>query len=228
MSMSEWAKNEVALACKHENPNRKEGEWDYGCSCYESALKAYLSLMNDGHSGMSFSFTANILKRLLESKPLTPIEDMADIWKYSYMKEDGTKSYQCIRLGSLFKNVDTNGNISYTDIERFYCKDAQSGCTYHCGLERSILDELFPIKMPYYPLSGYYVIKTSEALTNRKNGDFDTKAIFSIKCPTGEIVQVNRYFASDEDEKGWHEIDANEYNKRIEIDKKRREQEESK
>ena len=64
MSMSVWAKREIQIACSREAPDRKDGEWDYGCGCYESALKAYLSLMDDGHSGMSFSFTAAILKRL--------------------------------------------------------------------------------------------------------------------------------------------------------------------
>ena len=35
MSMLEWAKREVEIACKNENPDRKEGEFDYGCACYE-------------------------------------------------------------------------------------------------------------------------------------------------------------------------------------------------
>lgn len=39
-NMLDWAKREVEIACKKENPNRKEGEFDYGCACYESAIKA--------------------------------------------------------------------------------------------------------------------------------------------------------------------------------------------
>lgn len=35
MSMIEWAENEVRIACERENPNRKEGEFDYGCACYD-------------------------------------------------------------------------------------------------------------------------------------------------------------------------------------------------
>lgn len=61
MSMLEWAKREVEIACKRENPDKKEGEFDYGCACYESALKAFESLCEDGHSGMSIGFTKNIL-----------------------------------------------------------------------------------------------------------------------------------------------------------------------
>ena len=49
MSMLEWAKREVEIACKRENPDKKEGEFDYGCACYESALKAFESLCEDGH-----------------------------------------------------------------------------------------------------------------------------------------------------------------------------------
>lgn len=31
MNMTEWAKREVEIACKKENPNRKDEEFDYGC-----------------------------------------------------------------------------------------------------------------------------------------------------------------------------------------------------
>ena len=65
MSMKEWAKREVEIACKKENPDRKEGEWDYGCACYESALKAFDSLMEDGHSGFSIGLTKHILNTRL-------------------------------------------------------------------------------------------------------------------------------------------------------------------
>lgn len=68
MNMLDWAKREVELACKRENPDRKPGEWDYGCACYESALKALKSLLEDGHSGFSISLTKQILNRLIDRK----------------------------------------------------------------------------------------------------------------------------------------------------------------
>ena len=80
MSMLDWAKREVEIACNKENPDRKEGEFDYGCACYESALKAFESLCDDGHSGCSIGFTKAILNRLIDGMPLTPIEDIDDIW----------------------------------------------------------------------------------------------------------------------------------------------------
>lgn len=80
MSMLEWAKNEVAIASKRERGNKPEGEWDYGCACYDSAMRAFESLLGDGHSGMSIGFTKNILNRLIDGKPLTPIEDTEEVW----------------------------------------------------------------------------------------------------------------------------------------------------
>ena len=95
MSMIEWAKNEVRIACERENPNKKEGEFDYGCACYESALKAYKCLCEDGHSGLSFSITRQILNRLMEGKPLTPIEDREENWNYINRFSKEKDVYQC-------------------------------------------------------------------------------------------------------------------------------------
>lgn len=223
MSMSEWAKREVELACKREAPDRKKCDWDYGCACYESALKAYLSLMEDQHSGMSFGFTAGILKRLLEEKPLTPIEDVPDVWNRITRRDDGTEVYQCSRMHSLFKLVDPDGTVKYSDIDRYYCEDA-NGLTYHSGLEANMLDDLHPIGMPYYPPLGRYVFLTRELLTNRKNGDFDTKAILELKSPDGTEEVINRYFAESND--GWREISYTEFIERAEEDRYRREAEE--
>ena len=38
MSMKSWAEREVEIACKYENPDRKEGEWDYGYACSAAVL----------------------------------------------------------------------------------------------------------------------------------------------------------------------------------------------
>lgn len=75
MSMMDWAKREVEIASKRERGDKPESEWDYGCACYDSALKAFESLCGDGHSGFSIGITKGILNRLIEGKPLTPIED---------------------------------------------------------------------------------------------------------------------------------------------------------
>ena len=67
MSMQTWAEKEIEIACKRERKASgvKNDDWDYSCACYDSALKAYKSLMSDGHSGFSIGLTKHILNRLM-------------------------------------------------------------------------------------------------------------------------------------------------------------------
>ena len=53
MNMTDWAKREIEIACARERGDKNTDEWDYGCACYESAYKAFQSLVEDEHSGMS-------------------------------------------------------------------------------------------------------------------------------------------------------------------------------
>lgn len=197
MSMTEWAENEVRIACERERAESKtpEGEWDYGCACYESALKAYKCLMEDGHSGMSFSITRQILNRLMRGQPLTPIEDTEDVWnEVPSLKEDSSMIYQCKRMSSLFKKVHPNGKVTYSDNERYYAVYAEnSDVTWNNGLIRDIIDEMFPITMPYIPKNPIKVV-CEEFLVDPKNGDYDTIGVlYAVK--DGEKTAINRFFA---------------------------------
>lgn len=221
MSMLEWAKREVEIACKKENPDRKEGEFDYGCACYEGALKAFETLCNQGHSGMSIKFTQHILNRLIDGRPLTPIEDTPDVWNDVVYVNDGTVEYQCNRMSSLFKKVHTDGSVEYTDVDRVYGVDIHNpDLTYSSGLLTMIINEMFPIKMPYMPASKSYKFVTTDFLVDPKNGDFDTVALFTLTKPNGEKIEVNRYFRSpekgeEETYPGYVEISEDEYTKRV-------------
>ena len=127
MSMKEWAEQECRIACKRENPNFDfdSDEFDYGCSCYKSALKDYNSLCEDDHSGASFSFTRNILKRLLDGLPLTAItEDDFDVKNYEPVEDEWLDSQglvsdiQCKRMSSLFRLEHKDGRVVYKDIDQ--------------------------------------------------------------------------------------------------------------
>lgn len=224
MEILEWAKNEVAIASKRERGDNPENEWDYGVACYESAMKAFESLLEDGHSGMSIGFTKAILNRLIDVKPLTEIEDTEDIWTNEHTFKDGMTVYQCKRMSSLFKYVYPDGMIKYRDVERTYCVNLKSPeVAYHNGFIRKIYDEMYPITMPYMPNDKPDVIVCDELLTDRKNGDFDTIAILYIKRSNGEKVEVNRYFKGAET--GFVEITGREYFQREIMDKQREEKE---
>ena len=226
MSMTEWARREVEIACKREAPNRKEGEWDYGCACYESALKAYECLMEDGHSGMSWNLTKNILMRLMDDKPLTPIEDTDDDWNEVYSRDDICHTYQCKRTHSLFKDVYPDGRVEYHDNDRVITVYIDSpDSSWHNGFISRLVNEKYPITMPYFPEAKPYIAHCRELLTDRKNGDYDTLALLSIEKPDGSFDNdICRYFK--EGGHDWIEIDEKEYSDRLYLHMMRIKQEE--
>ena len=197
------AEQECRLACKKENPNFDfdSDDFDSGCSCYKSALKTYKSLVEDEHSGMSFSFTRDILERLMRHEPLTPITD--DDFKGGsliYSDEDlasmGLKSeIQCPRMSSLFRKETVDGKVTYCDVNRAYSINVENPSdTFYCGRETNIVDEMFPIKMPYLPEKEEYKAYIQTFLADKKNGDFDTQGILYLITPEGKRIDINRYY----------------------------------
>jgi len=229
MSMSEWAERECRIACGRENKDFDfdSDEFDYGCSCYKSALKAYKSLMEDGHSGMSFGFTKNILVRLMDGLPLTPITD-EDFFKgenlrcledEEYLKEQGLKSnIQCPRMTSLFRYETLDGKVTYHDVDRAYFVDIEEPLDTYSSND-SFLDEMFPITMPYMPKEGKYVIYAQTFLTDRKNGDYDTRGIMYVVTPDGKRVELGLYYTVMDGK--WTQITKAQYEELLEkrIDK---------
>lgn len=204
MNTLEWAENECRIACKRENPEYdfESNDFDYGCSCYKSALKAYKSLFDDGHSGFSFGMTKNILIRLLNDLPLTPIVEKDFNIEYDApdapntlfeLTIDGAKVIQCKRMSSLFRREYKDGTIKYKDIDRFYFIDIDNpkNTYYSCA---DFLDEMFPIKLPYMPKIGKYKIYARTFLVDKQNGDFDTRCISHMITPEGERVELNLYY----------------------------------
>lgn len=221
MSMLEWAKKEVEIASKRERGDKPDGEFDYGCACYSGALEAFEVLCNQGHSGMSIGFTKQILNRLIDGKPLTPIEDTEDVWNLTH-REGKIKHYQCSRMSSLFKDVEEDGTVKYSDINRYYCAQKDNPiASWHNGFVCKIYNEMFPLTMPYMPNSRADEIVCDELLTDPKNGDFDTIAILYINRANGERVEVNRYFK--EGDTSFVEISLEEYKEREAMDKARKE-----
>ena len=196
-----WAEKEIELACKRENPDWDGKSFDYGCSCYQSALKAYKSLESDGHSGFSWSVTRNILVRLMDDLPLTAITD-EDFYLYNNksfeseasLRSQGLKSrLQCPRMSSLFREETLDGKVTYSDVERYYCVD-KNGHTYQGGGACDLIDKLFPITMPYYPKVGKYVVYTDDFSLVPKNGGYDHQAYLYLITPEGEKVELDEYY----------------------------------
>lgn len=197
MDMNNWAKKEVEILIEN---NGDEGWSDYINNCAESAVKAFESLLEDGHSGLSITVTKDILNRLIDGKVLTPIEDTPDVWNEPNDYGKGYKSYQCKRMSSLFKRVYDDGTIKYTDIDRYMGIPIENPkSSYTSGRIRDIVDELFPLTMPYYPKNEKYKIYTDDFLYNKDNGDFDYEAFYYMITPSGEKIDLNRFYYYPED-----------------------------
>lgn len=193
MNMTEWAKREIEILKSVNKPEEGE-EFDYVGACCDSAMKAFESLLNDGHSGMSIGITKSILMKLIEGKALTPIEDTPDVWSDVTDIRDGKTVYQCNRMSSLFKDVYDDGRVEYTDVGRYVGIPIDNPvCTYTNGTLCNILDEMFPITMPYVP-KGTYKFYTDDFLHDEGNGDYDCKGIYYMITPEGDKIELNRFY----------------------------------
>lgn len=214
MTTLEWAENEIRLTKEASNNDK------YFSLCCDSAIKAFQSLMNDGHSGCSISMTMNILNHLASNKPLTPITENDTFSKACGCPYDGAVDYQCDRMSSLFKTVQSDGTIKYTDIDRITVYDVSSvnlNIGFHNGFVSNTIHEMFPIALPYTPEK--LKVYVTEYLTDPKNGDFDTIGMLKVVKSDGIEIQINRYFK--EDEESFTEISKEEYDIRRDMDYRR-------
>ena len=214
MCMDSWAEREIEILNSKNKPESDE-EFDYVGECAESALRAYKSLMSDGHSGMSISITAGILNKLIKGQALTSIEDTEDVWNESggySNEEEGIKQYQSNRMSSLFKYVYPDGTVKYSDIDRVTgINMAYPDATYTSGTLRDIVDEMFPITMPYSPKSKSYKIYTEDFLTDKSKGDYDTVGYLYMITPEGERIELNKFYHEFNRHEEMKEITKEEY-----------------
>lgn len=192
-----WAKREVELACEAERAGvEDQKDAEYGVECYESAFEVFKVLYEQDHSTRSIQITRSLLNRLIDGKPLTPIDDVPEIWtKIETPRTDGVEAYQCSRMTSLFKEVHPDGTITYNDVGRTSCVNVvQPEVMFHNSLATKFVNKLFPIRMPYLPSSKRFIIYQDEFCYDPKNKNTDTVAFLYVITPDGERVEINRYF----------------------------------
>ena len=209
-SLSDWAESEVNLALKNNSD-------PYGSGCLKSALKAFRSLCDDGHSGMSIGITKCLLNRLIDGKPLTSIEDTPDVWNDTSDFWGVAGHYQCNRMSALFKTVAPDGSVSYHDVDRTILVEVYDDgheSDWHSGLADKIVDEVCgPITLPYYPSEKPYKVYAQQFdSVNAEAGCFDTTRIIKIVDPEGNEIPCERFYA--EMDMGMEPISKEEYDRR--------------
>lgn len=209
-SMLMWAEKEIEIAKKAAG--EEEDEIDkYANRCYDCALELITLFSSQEHSGFSAGITRRIFDRLVEGKPLTPIEDTDDIWIKADLGYDGGVMYQCTRMYSLFKCVENDGSVRYTDNDYYTVKDINDDehNTFHWGLAGKLVYEKFPITFPYNPPMKPYVITCNQFSSEGKEDKVDTVEFLDIYTPDGQQVSLHKYFKSEGGK--WVSIPASEY-----------------
>lgn len=195
MGVYERAQREVELYKKDRNYD----EDGYIMDIYDSALKAFKYLCEDGHSGSSIGLTLNVLTRFVKGLPLTYVTEETAEWKEieSY-HDDVIRQYRSDRISGFYKYVRlVNGEevFDYNHLDRIVCVNINNpASTYYSGLVNKLFNELHPIKMPYYPLSTSIKVYCEDFLYDKSHGDFDTVGVFYAIYPDGTIENINRFF----------------------------------
>lgn len=83
MTMSEWAKKEVEIACKKENPEWDGESFDYGCSCYQivSNDNKFLELQNsNGYIHIDKEDRSLSVNMCVPAKVMRLIYELYNVW----------------------------------------------------------------------------------------------------------------------------------------------------
>lgn len=211
-STTERVRKEVEYAIECERKSAvEENDYsflDYAVECYRSALHTYETMAADGHSGMSWSLTRQILNRLTEGKPLKGLnsyQDRPEEWaKGSPWIVDDRSMLNNIRYSALSYRVNASGKAIYHDINRWVFEAPDHpNIPWHNGFLSTYLDEKFPIQFPYCPVTIH--VRVEEILTDPAHGDYDAQHIIDFADPeTGRKVCVDACFAEIDGE--WQEI----------------------
>lgn len=191
MTMTEWAENEVKLVCKDFN--------SYGGAPFDAALKAYKALMRCGLTGFQYPYARDILEKLINEIPLSPITDEDFVNADGFDGSNGVKTAQCRRKYSLFRDETKDGKLSYHDVRRQFCVNVENPSDSFSSGISNFIDELFPITMPYMPIKGQYKVYVKTWLTDESHGDYDVHEVIGFEDPNGKWFDYHlfEYYGDD-------------------------------
>lgn len=117
-------------------------------------------------------------------------------------------------MSSLFKDVDSAGNVTYSDVDRALAINIDNpALSFHSGFITRLIDKLFPVKMPYFPENNKFKVYREVFHTDKKDHEYDTMAILYIVTPDGKKTDIYRYFKYDPNN-GFIPISKEEYEER--------------
>lgn len=214
----QWAENEVNLALEDL---KKHGAHlctqNLQIRQFREALRIYRKYCLDKSREMSTAPVNYIVDHLINNLPLTDLTNDPSQWHQlpdlSITSDIKVEYYTHKRYPTLCKRAFPDGTERYTDSRRIkFCSIRNPEQLLDDYGSHIILNEVFPIIMPYMPPLHPYKMIGETFLTDPKNGDYDTIGYFYIECPNGNMVSINRYFKLEGDRET--EITNLEYNDR--------------
>lgn len=195
-----------------------------------TALEAYKVIDRVDISGYDKAYVLRLIEDLYNGFPLSPIEDIPEIWHEVWEIEDSTENkdtarsmavtYQCSRYSPLFKTIYADGRVEFDDVSSYEGHDieAPEGCTFTSGQIRKIAKQYYPITMPYTPPRKPYIVECRQFKydENDNKNDWDTQAFFYILDPytLGE-TNLNIFERLNTATDDWESISKDEYIERL-------------
>lgn len=137
-------------------------EWFYP-DMPDNIISLAREFWRQNHSGLSAKLCMQLFDRAINNKPLTAITE-DDVFDKNNLKEaPGVKRETCRRYPSLKRIVYENGRVQYTDSGRAAFNDLRSpgnpGSLFYNSLAIQIVDQMFPIRLPYMPPQEPYIVR---------------------------------------------------------------------
>ncbi|MBO0961978.1 hypothetical protein J1P26_19930 [Neobacillus sp. MM2021_6] len=127
-----WAKQELELIGSHDDEMQQMMNKDI--------LQIVEAFSDQGHSGFSAGYALNLIKRLLDWKPITPLTGEEDEWGEVYYT-DKEQTQQNKRCSAVFRKYKDNSTAYYIDGKVF---SDDGGETWYTNR-----DSFVPVTFPY-------------------------------------------------------------------------------
>ena len=197
-------------------------EYERACECgnkvtkeaLDDAVSMFKIVFSKPKSKQHLVLVKGLLNRLTRGLPLTPIT-MDDFDNTVASEIRGELKHTCARYEGLTatKNSDGTG-FTYSDSKRvvFYDQslikqdesssiiDILHSRANYPSIALKLVDDLFPITLPYTPGDKYEVFGSSYSF-KLAEGEPDLVEIDFVKTPNGQLVKVDQYYRKTRDGK---------------------------
>lgn len=198
--------DEYERACKCGNSVTKEA--------LDDAVAMFKAVFSKHQSKQHLVLVKGLLNRMTSGLPLSPIT-MEDFDNTEASLSRGELKHTCSRYESLTATKKSDGTeFTYSDSRRVEFHDQSlinqeesssivdilHSRAHYPSIALKLVDDLFPITLPYMPGDKYEVFGSSYSF-KLAEGEPDLVEIDFIKTPNGQLVKVDQYYRKTRDGK---------------------------